>query len=84
VAFNPLIRGLIINGACPAGRFLKTALALRVLLSSKRPPPSAYPHLDRGVSLYICRPILHRYNQEVAVYKLRWLSEPPDPTLMDL
>lgn len=28
----------------------------------------------------ICRPILRRYNQEVTAYKLRWLSEPTEPT----
>ena len=32
------------------------------------------------VSPYICRPIIRRYNQEVTVYKLRWLCEPPEPT----
>jgi membrane-bound metal-dependent hydrolase YbcI (DUF457 family) len=32
------------------------------------------------VSPYICRPILRRYNQEVTIYKLRWLSESPEPT----
>ncbi|MDH4371454.1 MAG: DUF4184 family protein [Nitrospira sp.] len=32
------------------------------------------------VSPSICRPILRRYNQEVLAYKLRWLSEPPEPT----
>lgn len=32
------------------------------------------------VSPSICRPILYRYNQEVTVYKLHWLSEPTEPT----
>lgn len=32
------------------------------------------------VSPTICRPILRRYNQEVTTYKLRWLSEPIEPT----
>ncbi|MDH5667096.1 MAG: DUF4184 family protein [Nitrospira sp.] len=32
------------------------------------------------VSPAMCRPILRRYNQEVTAYKLRWLSEPIEPT----
>lgn len=28
----------------------------------------------------ICRPLLRRYNREVASYKLDWLSEPTEPT----
>jgi membrane-bound metal-dependent hydrolase YbcI (DUF457 family) len=32
------------------------------------------------ISPSICRPILHRYNQEVTTYKLDWLSETTAPT----